>query len=227
MAGPTDNPLNSSLAEPSRSRSPRFGNPAPLKTSLRNVNVRQNVFRAKLVFYLFLVSLGVFFLAGMLTYYIIRTQSFQPITREYLSLTVPASFWLSTLTLVFISGFLQGAVWCIRREQQQKFRRYLVLAWISALCFLLIQYFGMESLLETHFTRDDGSSKVYGLCFTMALLHALHVVGGIAFLGFVIYQGFRNKYDHEHNFAVEHCAAYWHFLDVVWIGMLLTFALTG
>ena len=219
MAGSTDNPLPSSAS--------RFGKPAPLKTSLKNVAVRQNVFRAKLLFYLFLVSLGVFFFAGMLSYYIICTQSFQPISREYMSLSLPNSFWVSTLTLIFISGFLQAAVWCIRRERQVAFLRYLILAWLAAFAFLVIQYSGMSSLLDTHFAREDGSAKAYGLCFTMAFLHALHVIGGMVFLGFIIRQGLRNKYDHEHNYAVEHCAAYWHFLDIVWVGMLVTFAVTG
>lgn len=227
MAGTTDNPLDGPLASNPTPRSSRFGKPAPIKSSLKNIGIRQNVFRAKLIFYLFLASLGIFFFAGMLSYYIIRTQSFQPITREYLNLRLPTSFWVSTITLLFISGFLQRAVWCIRREKQVAFRRYLILAWLSAFAFLVIQYSGMHSLYNTHFTMADGSTKAYGLCFTMAFLHALHVVGGMVFLGFIIYRGFANKYDHEHNYAVEHCAAYWHFLDVVWVAMLITFAVTG
>ncbi len=207
---------------------PRLGSRPPLKrTSLGVLGTRRDVYRAKLVFYLFLVSLGVFFAAGMASYYIIRTQSFQPVTLEYLQLRLPLTFWLSTLTLLFISGFLQASVWAVRREYQVVFRRFLIFAWISALVFLGIQYFGLMELIDTHFSRIDGSSKAYGLCFTMAFLHALHVLGGMGFLGFVIWQAFHLRYDHERNYAVEHCAAYWHFLDVVWVSMLLTFVITG
>lgn len=205
----------------------RFGYPPPINTSIKLITSRQDVYRAKLIFYLFLASLGVFFCAGLVSYWVIRTQSFQPISREYLSLTLPVSFWISTIALIFVSGFLQCSVWCIRREYQVAFRRWLIGAWIAALAFLAIQYFGMTSLLSTHFTQTDGSTKVYGICFTMAFLHALHVVGGLVFLGWVILQGFRSRYDHERNYAVEHCAAYWHFLDVVWVAMLVTFLVTG
>lgn len=220
MSG-NENQIESSI--PADKVRARFGNPPPIKTSLSLIPARQDVYRAKLMFYLFLTSLAVFFCAGLVTYWIIRTQSFQPITREYVSLHLPASFWISTIALVFVSGFLQRAVWCVRREYQIAFRRWLVAAWVSAIAFLAIQYSGMNSLWHTHFTEVDGSTKVYGICFTLAFLHALHVLGGIAFLAWVIFQSHRNRYDHERNFAVEHCAAYWHFLDVVWVIMLLMF----
>lgn len=202
------------------------GGRPPLKSTPEVWSTRRDVYRAKLFFYLFLLSLGVFFVAGMVSYCIIRLQSFQPIQREYLALQLPTSFLYSTAALVLVSGFLQLAVSCIRREQQVMFRRFLILAWFSAAAFLIIQYFGMSELLESHFLRDDGSSKAFGLCFTMSFLHALHVLGGMLFLAFVIWRGFASRYDHERNFAVEHCAAYWHFLDAVWVLMIVTFLVT-
>ncbi len=83
----------------------------------------------------------------------------------------------------------------------------------------------MSELVIHHFRQDDGSTKVYGMSFTLAFIHALHVFGGILFLGFVIYQAFRDRYDHERHFAVDHCAGYWHFLDAVWLSMLLVFVI--
>jgi cytochrome c oxidase subunit 3 len=57
----------------------------------------------------------------------------------------------------------------------------------------------------------------------MAFLHALHVIGGMGFLGFVMVQAARQRYDHERHWTVDNCASYWHFLDAVWIIMLVTF----
>lgn len=199
----------------------------PIRSSMSVWPARRDVYRAKLVFYLFLISLGVFFAAGMATYAIIRVQAFQPIEREYLALRLPVVFVASTVSLVFVSGFLQLAVVAVRREQQVPFRRWLVGAWLSAAVFLTLQYFGMHDLLGTHFAGEGAANKVYGMCFIMALLHALHVVGGLGFLGFVIFRGFTNAYDHERHYAVEHCAAYWHFLDGVWVVMLAVFFITG
>ena len=210
-----------------------------LKQSLSLVPARPALFQAKLVFYLFLASLTMFFVASLITYCSIRagvfgaqqvydaaTNSMVPVQRTYEHLELPATFWSSTLLLVLMSILLQRSCWLVAREQQIKFRRCLIWAWIIAISFLLVQAFGMVELVSNHFRGTNGSTKVYGMSFTLALIHALHVLGGIVFLGYVIFQAFKNRYDHESHYAVDHCAGYWHFLDAVWFMMLVVFVIT-
>ena len=191
-----------------------------------------------MVFYLFLASLGMFFFGSLITYLVIRDQAFRPIPDAvpnsiatmgpeiYQPLTVPMTFWISTVVLVLVGILLQRASWMVHRERQVDFRRLLMWAWFAAVVFLLIQGWGMKDLLTQHFSQSDGSTKVYGMSFTLSFIHALHVLGGMVFLGFVIFQAYRNRYDHERHWAVDHCASYWHFLDVVWACMLITFIVT-
>lgn len=197
-----------------------------LKQSISLVPARRDLYQAKLVFYLFIASLSMFFIASLVTYYLVRVQSFQPIQRSYEALTIPWSFWASTVLLVLVSFFLHRASWMVHRERQAEFRRWLICGCSAAIVFVFIQAIGLQELLLHHFTQSDGSTKVYGMSFTLSLIHVLHVVGGIGFLGFVIFQAFRNRYDHERHWAVDHCASYWHFLDVVWVMMLVTFLVT-
>ena len=209
-----------------------------LKQSINLVPARRDLYQAKMVFYLFLASLGMFFLASLITYLVVRVQTFRPIPdavpnsiatmgpEVYQSLKIPVTFWISTGVLVLVGIFLQRACWLIHRERQVDFRRLLMLAWFAAFAFMLIQGFGMKELLTQHFSQSDGSAKVFGMSFTLSFIHALHVLGGMGFLGFVIFQAYRNRYDHERHWAVDHCAGYWHFLDVVWACMLITFIVT-
>lgn len=209
-----------------------------LKQSINLIPARRDLYQASMVFYLFLASLGMFFLASLITYLVIRDQAFSPIPNAvpnsiatmgpetYQPLTIPMTFWVSTIVLVLVSIFLQRASWLVHRERQVDFRRILMWAWVAAVAFLLIQAFGMKDLLSQHFSQPDGSMKVYGMSFTLSFIHALHVLGGMGFLGFVIFQAYRNRYDHERHWAVDHCASYWHFLDVVWACMLVTFIVT-
>ena len=204
------------------------------------IPARRELYQAKLVFYLFIASLTMFFVASLVTYCMIRVEAFRTIqqsydaatntmvasSRNYEPLKVPVSFWASTSLLIVISIFLQRAVWFVRRESINHFRQCLIWAWAAAVIFVVIQAFGMSELVANHFRLDDGSTKVYGMSFTLAFIHALHVLGGMAFLGYVIFQSFRGKYDHERHWAVDHCAGYWHFLDIVWLTMLLVFAIT-
>ncbi len=206
-----------------------------LKKSINLVPNRPAMYQAKMVFYLFLASLGMFFFASLLTYLIIRNQAFRPDENAvpnsiatmgpeiYQSLELPVTFWISTLILVLVSVFLQRACWLIHREKQVGFRRWLIWAMLAAAVFVFVQAIGMNDLLNHHFSETDGSTKVYGMSYTLSFIHALHVLGGIIFLGFVIRQAFQEKYDHERHWAVDHCASYWHFLDVVWACMLITF----
>lgn len=222
-----------------------------LKQSINLVPARPALYQAKMVFYLFIASLGMFFIATLITYLIIRMQAFNPIPAseahlpapsialqdpsrgsavpssiDYVPLELPMTFWASTAVLLLTGVALQRASWLVHRERQTEFRRCLVIAWVAAVAFVVVQAFGMNDLLAQHFTRTDGSTKIYGMSFTLAFLHALHVIGGLVFLGFVIFQAYRDRYDHERHWAVDHCAGYWHFLDIVWISMLIMFAVT-
>ncbi|HMO13048.1 MAG TPA: cytochrome c oxidase subunit 3 [Pirellulaceae bacterium] len=196
-----------------------------LKASLALQQNRKQLVQAKLVFYFFIASLAMFFAAMLISYCVIRMQAFQQINRDYLALQIPFSFWISTLFLVVTSAFLQGAVWMVRRQRMEGFRKCLKAALWSCMLFIATQIFGMHSLLAVHFTQIDGSTKLYGLCFTLSVVHALHVIGGLAYIVYVLIQSNRGKYDHERHWAVDHCAGYWHFLDVVWMAMLVTFVL--
>lgn len=198
-----------------------------LKQSLHLVPLRRDHYQAKLVFALFIASLSMFFLAGLASYVIIRNQAFMPIQRTYAPLVLPVAFWASTLTLIFTSIFLERACWFVRRQHLQPFFRNLVYALVASLFFVLMQTQGLVELVDEHFSTLDGSTKIYGISFALSFIHALHVLGGMIFLGYVITQARRLRYDHERHWAVSHCAGYWHFLDIVWIVMLVTFAWAG
>lgn len=209
-----------------------------LKQSIHLLPARQKLYQAKLGFYLFLASLGMFFIASLITYLIIRDQAFTRISNAipdsiatmgpetYASLKLPISFWISTVLLVLVSFALHRACFMVRRERQQEFRFFLVVGAIGAFAFVIIQSFGMAHLLGEHFSKADGSMKVYGMSFTLSFLHALHVLGGLIFLGFVIRNAWNEQYDHERHWTVDNCASYWHFLDVVWAVMLIMFVVT-
>jgi cytochrome c oxidase subunit 3 len=196
-----------------------------LKESLNLVPARRDHYKATVFFYWFMASLAMFFLASLVTYIIIRTQSFQPIQRKYEPLSMPQSFWLSSLFLIVTSILLERTVWQVRR-QKSDFANWLLFAAISAVLFVVVQCFALKYLVDQHFMASDGSTKVFGMSFVLALLHGLHVVGGIVYIGYVYYQSIRGKYDHERFWAIKYCAGYWHFLDLVWIAMLITFAIT-
>jgi cytochrome c oxidase subunit 3 len=65
------------------------------------------------------------------------------------------------------------------------------------------------------------------MVIVLAVLHALHVMGGIIALALVTARAGLGRYDHERFWAIQFSAYYWHFLDLVWIVMLVAFWATS
>lgn len=140
---------------------------------------------------------------------------------------LPRSFLLTTVNLLAISVMLHLAVAAIRRERRVDFVRYVILASILAAVFFVIQSFGLSWMITEMQKPGKAMQNLYGLTFFLVIIHALHVVGGVAGLIFLLFGIARQSYDHERHYSVRFCALYWHFLDVVWIIMMASFGLAA
>ncbi|QDT12466.1 cytochrome c oxidase subunit 3 [Planctomycetes bacterium K23_9] len=172
---------------------------------------------------LFLLSLLVFFLSSILLYGIYaywRRDDPQRMT------ALPASFMVSTVCLLAISGLVHFATRSIRRERRTLTGSLLGASALLALIFMAIQFVAMIEML-TGRGMDHGTAKgVVGMVVVLAFLHALHVLGGVFALGLVGIRSIQGRYDHERHWPVDFAAQYWHFLDLIWLCMLGTFWMT-
>ena len=57
----------------------------------------------------------------------------------------------------------------------------------------------------------------FSLYFAMTGMHALHMIIGIAILGFMIFRARAGAYTAGHVTFVENFGLYWHFVDIIWI----------
>ena len=63
---------------------------------------------------------------------------------------------------------------------------------------------------------------IYGSTFFMLTgFHGLHVTIGAIMLTVVLLRTLRGHFDSKHHFAFEAAAWYWHFVDVVWLGLFV------
>ena len=179
--------------------------------------------RARQGAWLLLGSLAAFFLSSMLLFVIYvarRTGNLGADARDY---SLPRSFIASTLLLLGISVSLHFAVSAARRDQAARVFRLSILAMGLALGFFVVQSEGMYVLMTRALQDSSFNSSLYPFTFLLALLHALHVVGGVIALVSVVANAARHQYDHERYWGIQFCALYWHFLDAVWIVMLFGF----
>jgi cytochrome c oxidase subunit 3 len=139
----------------------------------------------------------------------------------------------NTTVLVLSSVTCQMGVFAIERDQVGRvgnflqfwkwgLREWYVLSFLMGLYFVLGQGYEWWSLV-----RDDHltlSSSNYGSVFYLTTgFHGLHVTGGlIAFLFLLGRTYVAKRLTHEQKVSAIVVSYYWHFVDVVWIGLFTT-----
>jgi cytochrome c oxidase subunit III len=173
--------------------------------------------------WLFLASLLVFFLSTILLYAI---YAYQRADDPQTQAPMPMSFLVSTVCLLGISGLVHWATKAVRRDRYVQTSNLLYMSAGLAVVFMAIQASAMGDLLNSPATFAGSGKGVIGMVVVLAVLHALHVLGGVIALAVTGFLARKGNYDHERHFQVVFAAQYWHFLDVIWLFMLVAFYFT-
>ena len=58
----------------------------------------------------------------------------------------------------------------------------------------------------------------------VAGLHGVHFVVALLFVAWVTVNAYADRYDHEYSWGVSFCAWFWHTLGMLWLAILVLFA---
>jgi cytochrome c oxidase subunit III len=140
---------------------------------------------------------------------------------------LPKSFLPSTILLVGVSGALEWALRAAKRDRSNDVKIASVVALVLGMLFMVVQSEGMYRLVSAALEAQSSRNTLYALTFVLAVLHALHVVGGIIAMVSTTFNAYRDRYDHERQFGLRFCTLYWHFLDIVWVLLMACFVIAG
>ena len=91
-----------------------------------------------------------------------------------------------------------------------------------ALGFLFVACQAYEYYEAYHDMGLTLGSGVYGSTFFMLTgFHGFHVCVGAIILSVVLFRSWKGHFTPENHFAFEGAAWYWHFVDVVWLGLFI------
>jgi cytochrome c oxidase subunit 3 len=95
--------------------------------------------------------------------------------------------------------------------------------WLAATILLGAIFMGFQAY-EYHHAYSELNLKltsgIYGSTFFMLTgFHGFHVTMGAIMLSVVLYRVMKGHFTADHHFAFEGAAWYWHFVDVVWLGL--------
>ncbi len=129
--------------------------------------------------------------------------------------TLPSA--VATLVLVASSGTYQLAIGAARRGSLRRMNAWIALTFLLGAAFVAAQAHDWTTL---SFTVSTGA---YGtLFFAMTGFHGLHVIGGLVLMLVVLGRSAQGAYREGEIRGVEAVGYYWHFVDVVWIGLFST-----
>ena len=127
---------------------------------------------------------------------------------------------INTLILLSSGVTVTWAHWGLKKGD----RTQLILGLMAtvALGFLFISLQAYEYYHAYHELNLKLTSGMYGTTFYMLTgFHGLHVTLGAIMLFVVMIRAMKGHFTEEHHFAFEAAAWYWHFVDVVWLGLFV------
>ena len=136
----------------------------------------------------------------------------------------PMAAWgipaVNTLLLLSSGVTVTIAHWALkenRRGMLSLFLFFTVLLGVSFLTLQVHEYGHAYSELNLKLTTG-----VYGSTFFMLTgFHGFHVTLGAIMLTVILVRCLRGHFKPDHHFAFEAVAWYWHFVDVVWLGLFI------
>ena len=132
------------------------------------------------------------------------------------------TWYAAVLTAILVSSSvtMQFGVWSIRRNDSRRLMLWLAVSLLLGLCFLAGQANEYRMLIEEGMTLSSG---VFGSTFfTLTGFHGAHVAGGAAFILIVLLRARSGQFTARYHDTVEMASYYWHFVDVVWLGLFST-----
>ncbi len=146
------------------------------------------------------------------------------------SIRIPLIFVFNTLVLVSSSYCIQRCRKYFDQKDEKMILRWGMLTIVATLLFLGLQGFAWYRLLSQQVL--PGSSGGHGYLYAISILHFLHVTAGIPFLLRILLPLYVSRKEgnsalyflnDEQRTKLKHTAWYWHFIDVMWVYLMIFF----
>lgn len=137
-------------------------------------------------------------------------------------LALPSSFYISTAVII-----LSSVTYILAKKAIQQNRRIACtnLLWTTlflGVIFIVLQFRGFSEMVAQgyYFTGPTSNIKL-SYVFLIATVHIVHVIAGIISLLVVLYNQIKGKYTATRFLGLSLGATFWHFLDLLWVYLML------
>ena len=138
------------------------------------------------------------------------------------NVALPQFFIYSTIVIISSSVCYMLAMNAIKEGQSSKGTLWLWITFALGIAFIVLQFSGFSEMVAQgyYFTGPTSSIKM-SYVFLIAMVHIVHVVAGMISLLVVLYNQSKGKYSKENYLGVTLGATFWHFLDLLWVYLVI------
>ena len=152
--------------------------------------------------------------AGLTSAYIVKRNQ-----ANWQTFELPVAFWYSTAVIVMSSFTIMMAQSSFKQRMMKRYRLLMGVTLILGAVFIFLQITGFQQLWHNGITLQGNVS--YSFLYIIVGLHAAHVIGGVVALIVMYLQAFRSTVRNYSIIPVELMSTYWHFVDILWIYLLV------
>ena len=190
-----------------------------MNTSTVTTEQRKKIHPHKFTLWVAIGSIVMMF-AGLTSAFIVKSNQ-----ANFKLVEIPGVFWISTAAIILSSLTIQMALKFFKDREMGKYRLFVAITLLLGSLFVLLQWMGFKQLWEENVTfRGGGAGQFLYVIFG---LHAIHVIGGIIALLVMVLKAYFGKIKLYSSVPVEVAATYWHFVDLLWIYLLIFFIVIG
>ncbi len=146
---------------------------------------------------------------------------------NWLEFRLPDVFFVNTAVILLSSITLHASYLAFKRGQEKAYRYLLLVSLLLGLTFIVLQYQGWQALQAIGVSLNTNPSGSF--VYVISGVHAAHVLGGVAALGIALLHAFVLPFrvTEGRKLRFEMTLTYWHFVDILWVYLLLFFTLQG
>jgi len=184
-------------------------------------NQRKKLHPHKFTLWIAIASILMMF-AGLTSAFIVKSNLV-----GWRNIDMPKVFWASTAAIVSSSIAIQMALRAFRQRDMRLYRSLILVTLLLGVAFVVLQWFGFKDLWDQQQITWKGTSGAGQFLYVIFGLHALHVIGGVIELVVLFIKAFFGKTKVYSPVSTEVAATYWHFVDLLWIYLLVFFIVVG
>lgn len=179
----------------------------------------------KMLLYLSIFGSSLIFL------FMITAYTFSRPENDLVNFSMPKSFIVSLVLLMLSSFFISKVLPAFKKDNITEVKRALEMTLLLGLAFTISQYVGWYEMNRSGIYLSGEDSGAY--LYVISGLHVLHLAAGLAFLTLTYTKVSTTSRDPVkalimvtnpyQRIRLEMLTTYWHFIDILWVGLFFYF----